>query len=829
MIVGCVAKMEDKPIDYEQQIHRLKLLSKSQTLFLKQFIHNKLATCVSLTNKTLDTLNRLNIKDSKIDELKHAINSLNLKDLEGIDATSTQLQFHEELTLLRAATGFCADVGDVKNKIDRNESKSNGDSKSDDLLEDYARLKQLVNSLKDKNQELTSQIQTLNDSESVKTVAYNSNSAEISKEISKYKEDILSLQNEIDSLKAIKVSNSKALDNNDIVLREKEQVIKTKDNLITSLQTELDNIRSGKESDSKSTMEQIIALQNKVASLEEQLVQTRREGDDRVAKKVVELEQYYGDKMKEADMKLESEKDILMEAMTQELEALEKQKDEEKSTLSEKIKDFIAECAQKDSEKAALEASIKDLNKEVAGINEEKRSAINAVLQEKNKLMEQVARMEASQSNVNKVLKSLGQMHLTAKNLAKESKLQTEIVKKDLVDMQKSLKIQLGGALITKLNAICEQSNVVMQKYKKEVEERKKLHNLIQELKGNIRVFMRCRPPTTKELEQFGDDASCVSFPNPGEVKVFNEKNREKVWEFDEIFDTSSTQESVYKEVSALVTSVMDGFNVCIFAYGQTGSGKTWTMSGPSSNRGVNTRALDELFHKSATRRADYNDTISVSILEVYNEAIRDLLVDGGSSDKLEIRQSDQGNYVPGLTQVPVESLQNVIDLLAVADRNRSSASTNMNEHSSRSHMMLTVTVVSENLTLGVTTRGKLNLVDLAGSERLDKSGASGQALKEAQNINKSLSALGDVIAARANKQSHVPFRNSTLTFLLQDSLSQDSKTLMIVCVSPVLYNSEETFCSLNFASRVRSVELGKATKNVQPASGGATKNVAKK
>jgi kinesin family protein C2/C3 len=276
----------------------------------------------------------------------------------------------------------------------------------------------------------------------------------------------------------------------------------------------------------------------------------------------------------------------------------------------------------------------------------------------------------------------------------------------------------------------------------------------------------------------------------------------------------------------------MDGYNVCIFAYGQTGSGKTWTMSGPSTNRGVNTRALDELFHKSATRRADYRDTISVSILEVYNEAIRDLLVDGGSSDKLEIRQSDQGNYVPGLTQIPVESLQNVIDLLAVADRNRSSAATNMNEHSSRSHMMLTVTVVSENLTLGVTTRGKLNLVDLAGSERLDKSGASGQALKEAQNINKSLSALGDVIAARANKQSHVPFRNSTLTYLLQDSLSQDSKTLMIVCVSPVLYNSEETFCSLNFASRVRSVELGKATKNVQSASGGATaatKNATKK
>jgi kinesin family protein C2/C3 len=112
-------------------------------------------------------------------------------------------------------------------------------------------------------------------------------------------------------------------------------------------------------------------------------------------------------------------------------------------------------------------------------------------------------------------------------------------------------------------------------KYLREMSERKRLHNLVQELKGNIRVYMRCRPPTTKELEQFGNDAMCVSFPGNSEVKVFNnEKNREKVWEFDEVFDPSTTQEQVYSDVSALVTSVLDGYNVCIFAYGQTGSGK---------------------------------------------------------------------------------------------------------------------------------------------------------------------------------------------------------------------------------------------------------------
>jgi len=152
---------------------------------------------------------------------------------------------------------------------------------------------------------------------------------------------------------------------------------------------------------------------------------------------------------------------------------------------------------------------------------------------------------------------------------------------------------------------------------------------------------------------------------------------------------------------------------------------------------------------------------------------------------------------------------------MELADTNRSSACTNMNEHSSRSHLMLTVYLNSLNRATRQQTRAKLNLIDLAGSERLDKSGAKGQALKEAQNINKSLSALGDVIASRAANQGHTPFRNSTLTYLLQDSLSGDSKTLMFVCISPVAFNGDETFCSLNFAERARSVELGRAQRNV--------------
>jgi kinesin family protein C2/C3 len=148
-------------------------------------------------------------------------------------------------------------------------------------------------------------------------------------------------------------------------------------------------------------------------------------------------------------------------------------------------------------------------------------------------------------------------------------------------------------------------------------------------------------------------------------------------------------------------------------------------MSGPPDDFGVNTRALVDLFDRIAERAADFRDSISVSLLEVYNEEIRDLLVDARTAGKLEVKQGEFGNYVPGLTTVPVSNVAEVIEVLALGDKNRSSATTNMNEHSSRSHMMLTVSVQSENASSGVVTRGKLNLVDLAGSERIDKSGAT--------------------------------------------------------------------------------------------------------
>jgi len=241
---------------------------------------------------------------------------------------------------------------------------------------------------------------------------------------------------------------------------------------------------------------------------------------------------------------------------------------------------------------------------------------------------------------------------------------------------------------------------------------------------------------------------------------------------------------------------------------------KTFTMEGTEENRGVNFRALSELF-RIKKQRKDYIYKISVSMKEIYNERIRDLLTDKQPEEEFKIITGERGMVVKGLTSIPVETEEDVLNAMRRGNSNRSVGVTSMNEHSSRSHSLLSVEVEGENLIAGIKYFGKLHLIDLAGSERLSKTGATGDRLKEAQAINKSLSALGNVIESLQKKSNHVPYRNSKLTYLLQDSLGGHAKTLMFINVSPTSYDGEETNCSLTFASRVRKVELGTASKNV--------------
>ncbi|KAG6476092.1 hypothetical protein ZIOFF_065328 [Zingiber officinale] len=356
-------------------------------------------------------------------------------------------------------------------------------------------------------------------------------------------------------------------------------------------------------------------------------------------------------------------------------------------------------------------------------------------------------------------------------------------------------------------------------RFNEEANERKELYNKIIELKGNIRVFCRCRPLNMEEKAR--GDGSVIDFGSAkdGGLIVKGHVSSTKLFKFDSVFSPEEDQEAVFKKTAPFATSVLDGYNVCIFAFGQTGTGKTFTMEGTEEARGVNYRTLEEIFRIIRERQGLHHYEVTVSVLEVYNEQIHDLLLSGSepgvASKKLEVKQVAEGVHVPGLVEAPVTNMNEAWEVLQTGSKARAVGSTNANEHSSRSHCIHCVMIKGENLVNGECTRSKLWLIDLAGSERVAKTDAQGERLKEAQNINKSLSALGNVISALATKSQHIPFRNSKLTHLLQDSLGGDSKTLMFVQISPNEEDLGETLCSLNFASRVRGIELGLAKRQI--------------
>ncbi|XP_065875742.1 kinesin-like protein KIN-14R [Euphorbia lathyris] len=370
--------------------------------------------------------------------------------------------------------------------------------------------------------------------------------------------------------------------------------------------------------------------------------------------------------------------------------------------------------------------------------------------------------------------------------------------------------------MVSGVQALVAQCEYLKEKYSEEQAKRKELYNQIQEAKGNIRVFCRCRPLNKEEIS--AGCATVVDFDGAkdGDLVILTGASTKKPYKFDRVYSPRDNQVDVFADASPLVLSVLDGYNVCIFAYGQTGTGKTFTMEGTEQNRGVNYRTLEKLFEVAKERNETFTYSLSVSVLEVYNEQIRDLLATAPASKKLEIKQSSEGSHhVPGIVEARVDNLREVWNVLQAGSNARAVGSNNVNEHSSRSHCMLSVMVKAKNLMNGECTNSKLWLVDLAGSERLGKTDAQGERLKEAQNINRSLSALGDVIYALATKSSHIPYRNSKLTHLLQDSLGGDSKTLMFVQISPSEQDLSETVSSLNFATRVRGVELGPAKKQI--------------
>ncbi|KAF5276884.1 hypothetical protein FQA39_LY06435 [Lamprigera yunnana] len=342
--------------------------------------------------------------------------------------------------------------------------------------------------------------------------------------------------------------------------------------------------------------------------------------------------------------------------------------------------------------------------------------------------------------------------------------------------------------------------------------ERRIMHNQIQDLKGKIRVFCRVRPQLPSE---YNKSLCNFTYVNEDTLEIrrtkdtsssIKSKSMETIieFEFDKVFDPGCTQLEVFEELSHLIQSAIDGFNVCVFTYGQTGSGKTFTILGEDNEdkMGIIPRTVNLVFKLIDNYKVfDTKFTVVVSFLEIYNETIRDLL-EVNSNKHLEVRYNDgKGTTVTNLLTKCVNSASELFDLMNEAAQNRAVAVTNFNEHSSRSHCVTKITLSRKNEGTQMVNVSSISLVDLAGSECAKTS----ERIEETKCINKSLSALGAVINALQNKENHIPYRNSKLTYLLQSSLGGNSKTLMFVNVAPLEEWYNESVNALRFATMLKT------------------------
>lgn len=459
--------------------------------------------------------------------------------------------------------------------------------------------------------------------------------------------------------------------------------------------------------------------------------------------------------------------------------------------------------------------------------------------QEMHRVREDLKRttMDLEQTNaLNAALRErLHDASLTAADLeATTQRMKTKI---DFLESDNQSQSQAFADLHRLMEEAIAKADEAHTKLRAEESLRRKLHNQVQELKGNIRVFCRVRPTLAAEV----DESVNIVYPDGGgdskEVAIMSEQKSamgtvttsKNGFAFDRVFEPRVQNAEIFDEISQLVQSALDGYNVCIFCYGQTGSGKTHTMS---SKDGMIPLAVRQIY-ETAKNLEDkgWKYTMEGSFVEVYNEVLNDLLGKAEELDKKkhEIRHDGRGKTtVTDMTSVRLDSPSTVHSLMKRAGANRNVAATNANERSSRGHSVFILRLAGENSITGEKSEGMLNLVDLAGSERLAHSGATGDRLRETQNINKSLSCLGDVISAlgQGKQGAHVPYRNSKvsasfkkkglqawrtmtdtsslqLTYLLQNSLGGNSKTLMFVMISPLQAHMSESLTSLKFATKV--------------------------
>ena len=477
-----------------------------------------------------------------------------------------------------------------------------------------------------------------------------------------------------------------------------------------------------------------------------------------------------------------------MDNLKKELEAL-REESAKQSAESETLQKNLG------GEKAGLEMELAEARAVLSESNEHKAEREKQLIQQKEELATIEGKLKAAEEE--KV--ALSKQAADAAALAAEAGARKEEAEKMMANWTAE-KNAIEDKLSTTEAQLAQQTEDLTHanaRYKKEESRRRTLYNQLMELKGNIRVYCRIRPCPDEVCDnvQLEDDMTLrIKDPQSGKVTPY---------EFDKCFDQSANQPDIFEEAKGLAVSVLDGFYVCIFAYGQTGSGKTYTMEGPPQDRGVNFRTVSELFKIAQERVGDYQYALSVSVLEVYNDKVYDLQNKRTMCKVIPAAKGDRDVSITPLQKTPVQDADQVITALEEAYTSRKVAGTSMNEHSSRSHCVLTVWVEAKNHSTGQTMYGKLHLVDLAGSERIAKSEVTvcrnsnlrhfvyargtifqsvcgkcvhflllifsqGDQKAEAVHINKSLTQLGLCINSLANKKDHIPFRNSQLTTLLQ-------------------------------------------------------------
>ncbi|XP_050345596.1 protein claret segregational isoform X2 [Nymphalis io] len=507
-----------------------------------------------------------------------------------------------------------------------------------------------------------------------------------------------------------------------------------------------------------------------------------------------------------------------------------KDKHLEVSDEYEKVKETVeGSISERDMLKEKLLNTLKDLRQksteyESLKLDYEIQKRENEELNNKSKLLDDVTKslklkiMEFDKLKID--FDDLTRRHKSLNEETEALRVLTDHLKKISVEYDKlQLDYKDAVSTITKNRTDSEAlQNILATMFR----DQRVLRNTVQDLKGNIRVYCRVRPPLESEASKplYNLNVLDACSIEVEKIELLNSARKGKSqhsFSFDGIFTPHSSQEDVFAEVSPMVQSALDGYNVCIFAYGQTGSGKTYTMEGGCGveQYGIIPRAINMIFTcMEDLKRMGWELTIKASFLEIYNEIIYDLLNSSKEQESHDIKMvNSKGTdlYVSNLKEEEVKSSHDFIRLLIFAQRNRQTAATLNNERSSRSHSVAQIKISAINEKRKEKFTSNLNLVDLAGSE----SGKTTQRMDETKHINRSLSELSKVILSLQTNQSHIPYRNSKLTHLLMPSLGGNSKTLMLVNVNQFDESFNETLNSLRFATKVNSCRTVKAKKNI--------------